>query len=271
MSIAAKRAQEWSLALATMKKGWQAGRQAKARGLPFNRTLGAYNVFEVPIDLSVIDAASKIYDQHIAPRVADQAGPFESEGGLAFYVKHPEGWGSNISWWSADDASTHHLFDGEYFQKIRFDEQLLRLIDVDTAVRMYCPFFVVRSRCEQTRFHSDYDNEVGTNGYTLMTPVQDMSSDLDGHLEYLDVWGRRRMYRYRRGTAVVFGPGFIHGTQRMLAGPSRAFLCFTFGSDKEEHWPALKKTVGTWSRQVCRPGGTLIRGSRPLPQVPLNK
>jgi hypothetical protein len=131
---------------------------------------------------------------------------------------------------------------------------------------MYCPFFVVRSRCEQTRFHSDYDWEVGTNGYTLMTPLQDMSSDVDGHLEYLDTWGRRRMYRYRRGTAVVFGPGFIHGTQRMRAGPPRAFLCFTFGSDKEVHWPALKKTVATWSRQVRRPGGTLIRGNQPLAQ-----
>jgi hypothetical protein len=254
-----------------MKKGWQAGRQAKARGLPRNRALGAYNVFEVPVDPSVIDGARRIYQQHIAPRVGDQSGPFESEGDMAFFVKRPDGWGSDISWWSADNASTHHVFDREYFQKIRLDEELLRLVDVDAAVRMYCPFFVVRSRCEQTRFHSDYDWEVGTNGYTLMTPVEDMSSDVDGHLEYLDTWGRRRTYRYRKGTAVVFGPGFIHGTQRMVAGSPRAFLCFTFGSDKEEHWPVLKKTVATWSRQVRRPGGTLIREGQPLPNVPLSK
>jgi hypothetical protein len=268
MSIAAPRAlgQKWLRSLATTKKGWQSGRQSKARGLPLNRTLGAYNVFEVPIDPSVIDAANDIYRQHIAPRVADQEGPFESADDLAFYVKRPKGWDSDISWWSADNASAYQHFDRECFEKIRFDEELLRLIDVDTDIRMYCPFFVVRSRCEQTRFHSDYEWDAGTNGYTLMTPVQDMSSDVDGHLEYLDIRGRRRMYRYRVGTAVVFGAGFIHGTQKMLAGSPRAFLCFTFGSDKEQHWPALKKTVATWSRQVRRPGGALIRGSQPMPQ-----
>jgi hypothetical protein len=70
-----------------------------------------------------------------------------------------------------------------------------------------------------------------------MAPLEDMTSAVDGHLAYLDRWGRHRIYRYRKGRAVVFGAGFIHGTQRMRAASPRAFLCFTFGSDKEQHWP----------------------------------
>jgi hypothetical protein len=115
---------------ATMKRGWTAGRQSKALGLPLNRRLSAHNVFEVPVDPSVVDAGYRLYRRHIAPRIADQQGAFRSEDDLAFFVKRPEGWSSDISWWSADNPSTHHLFEREFFRKILFDEAFLRLIDV---------------------------------------------------------------------------------------------------------------------------------------------
>src|SRR5262245_51778945 len=40
---------ELSRSLATMRRGWIAGRESKAHGLPLNSRLRAHNVFEVPL------------------------------------------------------------------------------------------------------------------------------------------------------------------------------------------------------------------------------
>jgi hypothetical protein len=249
--------------LGATRLGVMSGRRAKVDRLPFNRELEAYNVYEMPLDPTVIATARALYALHVAPRWTAPEGSLQS-GDLALFVKRPAGWSSDIGWWSADDAATYHLFEAELFQKVRLDEPFRRLVDLDQTLRLYCPFFVVRSRCERTRFHKDYDWGCRTNAYTLMTPLEDLSATRDGHLAYLDSWGRQRIYRYRLGVAVVFGAGFLHGTQPVVAGAPRAFLCFTFGSDKEQYWPAVRKSIGGQSRLICRPGGELVRDSQPI-------
>ena len=138
-------------------------------------------------------------------------------------------------------------------------EPFHRLIDLDRAIRLYCTFIIVRSRCQRLTFHKDYVWACGRQCYTLMTPLEDCVASDEGHLAYLDSWGRQRVYRYRLGTAVAFGAGFAHSTQIMTSGPPRAFLCFTFGSDKNRYWPALQRSVYGQSRLLCRPGGELVR------------
>jgi hypothetical protein len=248
-----------SAVVKTAKLAWQAWRRARALRLPFNYRLQAYNVFEIPVDQLLITRAGEFYAQHIAPRL-DSEGSWRSDG-WAFYVKRPTGWSSDISWWTADDAPTYHWFETTLFQKVGLGAPFSDLIDHDVTIRLYSPSFVVRSRCKQTQFHQDYSWEFGTNAYTLMTPLADMSAVPDGHLNYMDIWGRRRVYRYRMGTAVVFGAGFVHGTQPVAAGPPRAFLCLTFGSDKALYWPHVQASVGTQGRLVCHPNGTLMEGT----------
>ena len=236
------------------------GLGSEFHGLPLNAQLGAHNVYEIPVDPSPIEAARALYGQHIASRVSTQQGSFQS-GDFAFHVSRPPDWGSDISWWSADDAQTYRYFESEFFRKISLGEPLRRLIDVDSAVRLYCPFFVVRSRCEQTFFHTDYTPGCGTNAFTLMTPLDDMPTTGEGHLAYLDTHGRSCIYRYKKGTAIVIGTSFLHGTQVVSTGQPRAFLCFTFGSDKEKYWPEVKNSIYYQSRLICTPGGTLLTRS----------
>ena len=76
-----------TVATSTME-GPFSGTQAEIDRLPFNAKLRAYNVHEIPVDPSLIDAAGAFYFQHMAPRVSEQRGSFRS-GQLAFYVTRP--------------------------------------------------------------------------------------------------------------------------------------------------------------------------------------
>jgi len=189
--------------------GLVAGLWARAQGLPINAALGAHNAVEIPVDPGVIQAARTLYREHIGPRLIGQRGSFQS-GDLAWYVSRPPGWESDLSWWSADDGPTYRHLEAELFQRINLNA-LRGRIDLEHAIRLYCPFFVVRSQCLRTRLHKDYVWACGTNSYTLMTPLQD-ASDEAGHLVYLDMWGRPCFYCYILGWVIVFGTGFLHGT-----------------------------------------------------------
>ena len=69
----------------------------------------------------------------------------------------------------------------------------------------------------------------------------------------------RRRYTYRRGRAIVFGAGFEHSTEpgRCADGQPHAYLCFTFGTDRQAAWEQISRTLDTQSRIVCQPDGTL--------------
>jgi len=67
-----------------------------------------------------------------------------------------------------------------------------------------------------------------------------------------------RTYTYFPGEAIVLGGGFWHSTEPGWAPEPRAFLCFTFGTDREELWPSIAKTLDSYqSRILCRPGGQM--------------
>jgi hypothetical protein len=166
MTATPGRSKRTYVTLASQTLGLVSGLRSKVHRLPVSKKLRAHNVYEIPVDPSLIEAARALYGRHIAPRLSEQRGSFHS-GDLALHVNRPAGWWSDISWWSADDAPTYRYFETEFFQKLRLGEQLHRLIDIDCAVRLYCPFFVVRSRCQRTHFHKDYSWACGTNAYTL--------------------------------------------------------------------------------------------------------
>jgi hypothetical protein len=237
--------------------GIVAGLRARVLGLPYNTKLQAHNVREIPVDGALIEDSRHFYQQRIADHLDRPEGRLVS-GPLALYVKRPGQWQNDITWWSADDPATHEYLEATFFQRIDL-RAVAPLVALDRALRMYATFIVVRSRCRRPSYHKDYIWACGQQCYTLMTPLEDWSGSDEGHLSYLDVWGRQRVYRYRLGVAVVFGAGFLHSTQAMSTGPPRAFLCFTFGTDRDRYWPALQRSIYGQSRQFCRPGGQLVR------------
>lgn len=163
---------------------------------------------------------------------------------------------SDLSWISVDDEDTFDRF-AAIFDEMGIAEQLAPVIDLDHSVRLYSCFFVIRSRCSQPNMHTDWPQSVGTNAFTLLTPLEDYQTD-NFQLLYEDSFGDVHQYRYRAGEAICFGSDFVHSTQpgRSLDGRPHAFLCFTFGSDKQEHWPAIAPTInGYQSRFLHRYDG----------------
>lgn len=62
---------------------------------------------------------------------------------------------------------------------------------------LYNSYFVVRSAATGANLHTDYVPSVGTNAFTVMTPLRDYKSD-GFQLLYLDADGAQRQYRYLR-------------------------------------------------------------------------
>jgi hypothetical protein len=225
-------------------------------GLPFNPHLFAFNVFEMPIPLEPILDARLLYEQTvIAERLLDNRD--YTPGCQVFDIKRPYGWGSDICWLSCANDSTYNLFKA-IFDRLNVAEQMASLIDHDKVIRVYNSFIVTRSRCSASWLHMDYEFEAETNAYTLMTPLYDYSQSTSGHLVYKSSLGRTRDYTYHLGRAIIFGAGFRHATSILHDTSQRAFLCFTFGSDKRVHWKAIYRTLAGQSRLTWGPDGERI-------------
>mmetsp|Transcript_54873 Transcript_54873/g.96838 ORF Transcript_54873/g.96838 Transcript_54873/m.96838 type:complete len:123 (-) Transcript_54873:65-433(-) len=67
-----------------------------------------------------------------------------------------------------------------------------------------------------------------------------------------------RRYTYVKGQAIAFASRFKHSTEPGQSDEPQAFLCFTFGTDKPEHWPLISDTIGYQSRLLARPDGALV-------------
>ena len=138
-------------------------------------------------------------------------------------------------------------------------DALAPLID-SKRVRLYSCFYVVRSRCSDPNYHTDWPDAVGNNAFTLLTPIEDYTTE-NFQLLYEDRAGSRLQYRYRTGEAICFSSHFVHSTEPGRSAPDsngrpHVFLCFTFGSDKEEHWPIIAPTInGYQSRFLHRYDG----------------
>jgi hypothetical protein len=238
--------------------GMMEGIRTRIARLPRHRGLRAANVFEAEVSRDVVEEMSALYERHIAPNLFRENESFRSEP-LSFYVTRAA-WQSDVKWWSPGDEVTFVRLR-DTFEQLALERRFREVVDVEHNIRLYCSFFVTRSWCERPDFHVDYQPECRTNAYTLMTPLGDYAPG-PGHLVYRDEWGRPRVYTYRRGRAVIFGARFWHSTQPIARAAVRAFLCFTFGTDKTRYWPGIEKTVGYQSKLYCMPDGTLTRSGR---------
>ena len=164
------------------------------------------------------------------------------------------------------------------------------MIDYTERFRLYSAFFVVRTACDGVHFHTDWADDVGTNAFTLMTPLADYPiapNESGGQFQLLyrdyehsfDSMGEDiaqgagvHRYIYRKGEAIVFGSHFSHSTEpgRPAADAPQVYLCFTFGSDKAEHWPSVFASCGYQARVLAGPDGRLVEGILPNATTPLS-
>ena len=85
---------------------------------------------------------------------------------------------SDLAWISVNDEATYEAFR-DIFEMSGIAERLAPACDLAQggSMRLFSSFYVVRSRCADTNFHTDWADAVGTNAFTLLTPLYDYTTD----------------------------------------------------------------------------------------------
>ena len=205
-----------------------------------NRDLLAPNVLTVPVDTTIVDEFASVAADHRDRR--------------RYHVAHPP-WSSDIAWVSANDEDTFAVFQSA-FDRLGIASHVEPYLDLDRAVRLYCGFLVIRSRCDAADFHRDWE-QTNNEAFTLITPVTANAGDFGLLYQRLD--GQTAEYAYRRGEAIVLGDHFSHSTKPGTSDEPVALLSFTFGTDRMEHWDSISRTAGHQSALFRLPDGRFQR------------
>ena len=248
----------------------------------FNARLGARNVWEVDLDPALVDeAAAVLYGRDaeggsVLDAVLAAREPYldvRSSVGDLFSMRVTN-WQSDIAWVSVDEQRAYDAFES-LFRRMRLPERFAAVVPHAQQLRLYSAFYVVRSRCAGENFHVDYKPAAGVDALTLITPLHDFDQTRNFQLTYRhqqqdqtskdqvasseSSGEEARRYVYQKGKAVVFGSLFDHSTEPGAGrdGQPHAYLCFTFGTDREASWPNIARTIDTQSRVVVHPDGEM--------------
>lgn len=197
----------------------------------------ALNVMRVAVDPAVAGSFADLADLPLP---------------AGYHVERPK-WESDIRWISAEDEVTFARFQAA-FDTLDVARHVADYVAVDDAIRLYQGFVVVRSKCTEADFHLDWE-DTGNQAFTLLTPIGPPTPGFG--LVFKTLTGETRSYDYREGEALIFGDQFVHSTAPGRSDPPTALLSFTFGTDRMEDWPAIRKTAGFQGGRVRRPDGVL--------------
>ena len=193
-----------------------------------NVALDAPNVLQLQVKKAALTRARDIFDAAVRPhlkagliqRLASRKIPCEqlrSPHGNFFVMRagsstdETKADSSDLAWVSVDDMETWCDFR-DIFDDMGIVDAVAPLVDTDAAVRLYSSFFVIRSRCAAPNLHADWPDATGVNAFTLLTPLEEYTTD-DFQLLYEDSVGlasRRTtgeanldgLRRYRRDATV---------------------------------------------------------------------
>jgi hypothetical protein len=235
----------------------------------FNTRLAAPNVWEIDVSPETVDKAAALFNEIDLPLPVITAVPtntsVKTASGASYFVsQNPFGSVSDLQWISVDDQPTYDAFN-KIFKELEIPQRFAHL--VSGSINMISATYVVRSHCKQSNVHVDYFDEVGTQAFTLMTPLRNYAVDYNSQFKFQLLYESEHegeehaRYTYRKGKAIVFASQFKHSTEPgMSSEPGKAphvYLCFAFGSDDPRLWPAISQTVGGQSRLVSKANGKL--------------
>jgi len=98
---------------------------------------------------------------------------------------------------------------------------------------------------------------LNNEAFTVLTPISDNARNFG--LLYRKATGEIADYEYRSGEGILFGDNFLHSTKPGASDEPVALLCFQFGTDRMEHWPAIYAQMYRQVTQVRRPDGRFVR------------
>ena len=219
------------------------------------------NAFSFSFDETILSNIREAYHSHILPMLKNSeydalfAGGESRHGPLGegehqyYFVTYDK---EPLFWLSNNNLHTYRLFE-EIFKALNIKEAVKHLVDFEEDIILYSGFFVIGDRAYQDAWHVDYVPE--SNAYTLITPLFQLLPD-HGNLLFQDANNDTQTYVYKKGDAVIFGDHFLHSTEPYPQSDTpRVLVSLTFGTDKLEHWSALKQTIGEQSRFMILPCG----------------
>tara|TARA_Y100001938_G_scaffold22795_2_gene29552 strand:+ start:10391 stop:11164 length:774 start_codon:yes stop_codon:yes gene_type:complete len=223
--------------------------------------LNAYNVLEFDIPESELDKVNSYYLKEIQPNLQNEKTEEGFTGGLyceigdrdeedCWFIMETK-WNSDLKWVSVNNLKTYEKWS-KLFYEFKFDKVFDNLIDYDKKINIYSIFIVTRSEGVSHDFHIDWFGPANGNAFTSMAPIQTCREDTI-NLDYKDVDGNQRQYKYEKGKSVAFSEGFLHSTGVGKSETPDAFLCFSFGSDKPEYQETNQKTGAYQGKRYMDP------------------
>lgn len=178
----------------------------------FNEELNVENVWEVDLDMNVIEKIRSDYVKDVLPYL--ETGHSTDDFCLTSpYNEDTSVWDmgdghtvrSDMKWYSPKNQETfdRYLAHAEALGLRKLVGE--QLVDTDEVV-VYNILFLVRSKSEKLHFHLDWSDELGTNAMTFLVPMNNFTI----HMRYYDEDDEVRRYKYKYGKAVGFGGGFWH-------------------------------------------------------------
>lgn len=201
-------------------------------------------------DMLAPNVSTFAVDSQIVQRFGDP----ESLGGTCSTIR-PREWNSDIEWISAADEDTFETFRSA-FDSLGIGARAAPYLDLHKEVALYAGFLVVRSRCSEPHFHVDWVN-TNNEAFTCMMPAS--TNGAESGLLYKQLTGATAEYTYKAGEAIAFGDNFTHSTKPGQTDQPVVLLCFEYGTDKMEHWPAIYQTIGKQVTHLRQPDGRFVR------------
>ena len=115
-------------------------------GLYYNERLRAHNVWEINVDMDLIDEAAAIFERArpLACAHPEPYDAFSTPSGRFF--AHRVSWQSDIAWISADDRKSLGALRS-IFDRMSMAERFASVVPHERSLRLYSAFFVSRSKC----------------------------------------------------------------------------------------------------------------------------
>lgn len=228
---------------------------------PLAQVAPGLNAYTFAFDAAILAGLQSLYRDQLAPLFAtpeyaplldggdNRFGELAGAAPAFFYATYGT---EPLLWVSNNDWDSYGLFKN-VFEAMAIAPEVETLVDHRDGITFYSGFFVVGHHAANTNWHLDYAE--GANAYTLITPLFPLDP-AHGNLLFRDEAGEVHTYPYRLGEAIILGDRFPHSTEPYArTGGMRVLLSMTFGTDKLEHWDALRQTVGGQSKFLILPCG----------------
>mmetsp|Transcript_19381 Transcript_19381/g.35093 ORF Transcript_19381/g.35093 Transcript_19381/m.35093 type:complete len:281 (+) Transcript_19381:108-950(+) len=204
----------------------------------YNEELNVDDVFEVDMDMDVIQKIRADYEKDVLPYL--ETGKSTDDFCLTSpYNAETKIWDEGDGHVERSDMKWYSPRNKETFDKYLAHAEALGLKDlvgkelVDTDdVAVYNILFLVRSRSEKLHFHLDWNDKLGTNAMTFLVPLNNFTI----HMKYYDNDDVKQRYLYKYGKAVGFGGGFWHTTEKGHGEEQDVLFCVYLGSTDKDLW-----------------------------------